>query len=65
MEEKFITPIGVRELTGMTLAALAQLRHRGQGPRFYKPTARTVLYRRSEVIAWVERTAHVDSKQYA
>ena len=65
MEEKFITPIGVRELTGMTLAALAQLRHRGQGPRFYKPTARTVLYRRSEVIEWVERTAHVDSKQYA
>jgi predicted DNA-binding transcriptional regulator AlpA len=65
MEEKFITPVGVRELTGMTLAALAQLRHRGQGPRFYKPTARTVLYRRSEVIEWVEGTARVDSREYA
>lgn len=65
MEEEFITPVRVRELTGMTLAALAQLRHRGQGPRFYKPTTRTVLYRRSEVIEWVEGTAHSDAKQFA
>jgi predicted DNA-binding transcriptional regulator AlpA len=51
---EFIQPAEAAELTGISIAALAQLRHRGQGPRFYKPTARAVLYKRAEVLAWVE-----------
>lgn len=43
---EFIQPAEAAELTGISIAALAQLRHRGQGPRFYKPTARAVLYKR-------------------
>jgi len=57
MDEAFITQDEVREITGIELPALAQLRYRGTGPRFYKPTARRVLYKRSEVIEWLESTA--------
>lgn len=57
MEEEFIQPASVTEITGLTAGALAQLRYHGTGPRFYKPTPRTVLYKRSEVIAWVEASA--------
>lgn len=57
MDEDFIQPAAVAEMTGLTTAALAQLRYLGTGPRFYKPTPRTVLYRRSEVLAWVEASA--------
>jgi hypothetical protein len=57
MEEEFIQPVAVSEITGLTVGALAQLRYQGVGPKFYKPTPRTVLYRRAEVIAWVEASA--------
>ena len=57
MQEEFIQPVSVSEITGLSIAALAQLRYHGRGPRFYKPTPRTVLYRRSEVMEWVEQSA--------
>jgi predicted DNA-binding transcriptional regulator AlpA len=57
MDEDFIQPSTVGEITGLSVAALAQLRYQGTGPRFYKPTPKTVLYKRSEVIAWVEASA--------
>lgn len=57
MEDDFIQPAAVSEMTGMSTGALAQLRYAGTGPRFYKPTPKTVLYKRSEVIAWVEASA--------
>lgn len=44
-------------IPGMTRGNLAQLRFTGKGPKFYKPTPRTVLYKKSEVLAWVESTA--------
>lgn len=54
MDEDFIHAGAVGEMTGLSAGALAQLRYRGIGPKFYKPTPRKVLYKRSEVIAWVE-----------
>jgi hypothetical protein len=57
MEEEFVQPAVVSEMTGMSTGALAQLRYTGGGPRFYKPTPKTVLYKRSEVVAWVEASA--------
>ncbi len=65
IDSEFLSPSDVRALTGMSLDALAQLRHRGRGPRFYKPTERTVLYRRSEVISWVESSAHISTREFA
>lgn len=57
MDEDFMQPGEVSELTGMSIGALAQLRYNGTGPRFYKPTPKTVLYKRSEIIAWIEDSA--------
>ncbi len=54
MDEQYLSPARVHELTGISLGALAQMRYDRVGPRFFKPTPRTVLYRRSDVIAWVE-----------
>lgn len=61
MNDEFILPAHVAELTGMTVGGLAQLRYRGRGPRFYKPTPKKVLYKRSEVIAWVEASAQLQT----
>jgi len=38
MTGEFIRPTDVAELTGLSVAALAQLRYKGRGPRYYKPT---------------------------
>lgn len=39
---------------GLTKVRLADLRDRGLGPAYQKPTARTVIYRADDVDAWVE-----------
>lgn len=57
MEDEYLLPATVGEITGLKTGALAQLRYMGRGPRFYKPTPRTVLYKRSEVMAWIEASA--------
>jgi predicted DNA-binding transcriptional regulator AlpA len=59
MDEEYLHAEDVKEITGLTIAALSQLRYRGMGPKFYKPTVRTVLYKRSEVIAWIEASAYI------
>lgn len=40
-------------IPGMTLDKLEDLRKRRQGPPYYKPTLRTVVYLEAEVDAWV------------
>lgn len=54
VDEDFILPSAVSAMTGLTVEKLGHLRWYGGGPKFYKPTVRKVLYRRSEVIAWLE-----------
>jgi len=61
MTGEFIQPAEVAELTGLSVSALAEMRYEGKGPRFYKPTAHRVLYKRAEVIAWLESTAQTPS----
>ena len=61
----YMLPEEVEEITGISTGALAQLRYTGRGPRFYKPTARTVLYKRSEVLAWIEASAQSKTKTFA
>ncbi|MGV8851723.1 MAG: hypothetical protein ACOH1M_04035 [Rhodoglobus sp.] len=54
----FLSPDQVVELIpGMTTAALAQLRFTAKGPRFYRPTPKRILYKREEVIQWIEDSA--------
>ena len=54
---KYISSDQVAELTGISKGSLAQLRFTGKGPRYRKPTPKTVLYVESEVIEWIESTA--------
>lgn len=57
-ETDYLTPEQVYEIIpGMTKGKLAQLRLvSGKGPKFYKPTDRTVIYKRCEVLEWVENS---------
>lgn len=55
---KYITPAQVCEiLPGMTKENLAQLRFKGIGPRYYKPTPRTVIYSAAEIDEWIKASA--------
>ena len=51
------TPRQVAECLHTTEQGLAQMRYRGQGPRFVK-AGRKVLYRWSDVNAWLEANVH-------
>lgn len=44
-------------LMHMTRPALAQLRYRGVGPRFYRLSRTTILYKRLEVLTWMDSRA--------
>lgn len=56
-QSEYLTPEHVCEIIpGMTKGNLAQLRFKGQGPAFYKPSARLVIYKRNDVIEWLEGT---------
>ncbi|GGM58622.1 helix-turn-helix transcriptional regulator [Microbacterium saperdae] len=56
-EQKYLTPAQTCDLIpGMTVGHLAQLRFTGKGPKFLKPTPRTVLYRTADIIAWLENS---------
>jgi predicted DNA-binding transcriptional regulator AlpA len=55
MTPRYLSPDQVAAmLPGISRGQLAQLRFRGDGPPYRKPTPRTVLYVEAEVIAWVE-----------
>lgn len=57
--DKYLSPEQVCDLIpGMTKGALAQLRYTGGGPQYRKPTPKTVIYRESDVLAWIEASAH-------
>ncbi|AZS48397.1 helix-turn-helix transcriptional regulator [Microbacterium oxydans] len=62
--EKYLTADQVCELIpGMTKSNLGQLRFTGKGPKFLKPTPRTVVYRESDVIAWLEASERTSTAQ--
>lgn len=63
MSENYISPERVCEIVpGMTKNNLALLRHKGTCPKFLKPTPRTVVYRESDVIAWLEGSERTETK---
>lgn len=50
-----LSPEQVTQLVpGTTKNYLAQLRHLGRGPTYLKPSPRKVLYRRDDVMAWID-----------
>jgi len=66
MSEKYLSPDQVVEMApGMTRGALATLRFNGGGPPFLKPTAKKVLYRQSDIVAWLEGSEQTKTGQVA
>lgn len=54
----YLTPDQVCEIIpGMTRGNLSQLRFKGIGPTYYKPTPRVVLYDREGIEEWVRSSA--------
>lgn len=52
--DRFLSPEMVCEIVpGMTVAILEDRRKKKVDPRFFKPSLRTVIYRESDVLAWV------------
>ncbi|MEL5990747.1 helix-turn-helix transcriptional regulator [Microbacterium phosphatis] len=55
----WLSPAQVCELVpGMTERRLRGLRANGAGPRYYKPSLKTVIYERSEIEAWIRGSVH-------
>lgn len=61
MIEKLLKPESVAEITGLTEQALAQMRYRGTGPIYRALSARTIRYRESDVLAWIEASARTQT----
>lgn len=55
-DDQLMTPQEVSGWTGLSEGALAQLRYKGTGPQFIKPTPKTVRYFRSHVMVWLQQS---------
>lgn len=52
--QAWLSPEQVCEIVpGMTVRHLQDLRSKRQGPRYFKPTNKTVLYAEADIHAWV------------
>jgi hypothetical protein len=61
---RYLSPKEVAaNIPGMTVAKLSQLRFKGEGPRFFKPTAKTVLYAESDLVDWIESTVRTGTSE--
>ncbi|WP_394163361.1 helix-turn-helix transcriptional regulator [Galactobacter valiniphilus] len=57
MNEKLYTPAELAEWRGTTVAALAQERYKGTGPKFLK-LGKTVRYSESHIKEWLDANTH-------
>lgn len=65
-ESDYLNPEQVTEMvSGMTEGKLAQRRYMGLPPKFYKPTPKTVLYKRQDIIDWIEGSEQTRTGQVA
>lgn len=61
-ETVYLTPAQVCEIVpGMTKPTLAQLRFKGTGPQYFKPTPRVVLYAREDIENWVRSSVRTST----
>ena len=52
--DRLITERDAADFLGYTMRALQNWRLRGGGPRFVKVSARSIRYRRHDLVAWTE-----------
>jgi hypothetical protein len=58
MITELATPGQVAKALHTTAASLAQMRYRGDGPRFVRAGRRRVLYRWTDVEQWITDSLH-------
>lgn len=62
--EVYLSPQQVCDLVpGLSVRTLRELRASGRGPRFFKPTEKTVVYSEADVRAWVQSTMQKTREQ--
>jgi hypothetical protein len=59
MISELATPAEVAKALHTTPASLAQMRYRGDGPKFVRAGRRRVLYRWADVEQWLTESVHV------
>lgn len=57
-DEEWLSIDDAAKISHLTRGALAQLRYRGGGPIYYRLSGKTILYRRSQLIEWMNGCAH-------
>ena len=56
-----MTEADVADLTKVARATLANYRHTGRGPAFFKFSAKRIMYDRADVIAWMQAHRHTST----
>lgn len=57
MTDRLLRAAEVADMLGTSPASLANMRHRGVGPRFIKEGG-LLRYRSSDIETWIERNTH-------
>lgn len=52
---------GAAEYLGITVDTLAQMAHRGTGPKYAKPSERIVRYHRDELDRWLDASSRTST----
>lgn len=64
MSDLYLSPADVCErVPGMSETLLAQMRWRGDGPPFVKPSPRKVVYSESSLLAWLREREQTSTRE--
>lgn len=64
--ERYLSPNEVCDrVPGLTKTGLGQMRFRGDGPPFVKPSPKKVVYPESKLYAWLEDKTQQSTKESA
>lgn len=61
--DEYLSSAQYEALRGLKAGSARAERARGGGPRYLKPTRRKILYKRADVIAWLERRAFTSTSE--
>jgi hypothetical protein len=61
--DEYMTSAQYETFRGLKDGSARAERVRGGGCRYYKPTARKILYKKSDVIAWMERRSFTSTSE--
>lgn len=62
--DDLLRPKVVAAWLGLSTSWLAQARSKGYGPKFTRLTPRMTVYRRADVLAWLEARTHQCTAEY-